>query len=66
MPKMGRPPKAREDVRSEVITFADTASNKSSYETLASQGGLTLSEWIRDTLNKEVLRECRRISKKTG
>ena len=36
-----------------MIAFADTASNKATYESKASENGMTLSEWIRDALIRE-------------
>jgi uncharacterized protein (DUF1778 family) len=54
--KMGRPPKAAEDVRGETLTLRLTMSERSALDTAASARGVEVSAWVRDLALKAAKR----------
>lgn len=52
MKKRGRPPKNPEDMLTESVMFMMLPSEKAAYVAAAIADGCTLSQWIREILNK--------------
>ena len=53
---MGRPPKAPGEAKSQVYQLRLTADEREQWESAAERAGKTLSEWIRERLNRAAKR----------
>lgn len=53
---MGRPPKAPGEAKSQVYQLRLTADEREQWESAAAKAGKTLSEWIRERLNRAAKR----------
>ena len=56
---MGRPPKAPAEAKSQVYQLRLTADERELWESAAERAGKTLSEWIRERLNRAAKRSRR-------
>jgi predicted HicB family RNase H-like nuclease len=54
--RMGRPPLAPGEAKDQVYQLRLTADERASYEAAAKRAGKTLSEWIREKLNRAAKR----------
>jgi predicted HicB family RNase H-like nuclease len=54
--RMGRPPKAPGEAKSQVYQLRLTADEREQWESAAAKAGKTLSEWIRERLNRAAKR----------
>jgi hypothetical protein len=59
MAKIGRPPRDAKFGAAKIVPIRLTDAEKALYQRAASKAGLTLSEWVRDQLNKAAQRESR-------
>lgn len=57
--KRGRPPKPPGEALAERIDLRITTAEKADYESAASRAGQSLSEWMRERLNKAAKRESK-------
>lgn len=57
--KMGRPPRASTGAMGKVFQMRLTDSERKDYQRAAERAELSLSEWIRDRLNKAAKRESK-------
>jgi len=53
-PRMGRPPKLPSEIKDRITPIRLKDDEREAYEQAAKRCGLTLSEWIRQTLNYAV------------
>jgi hypothetical protein len=59
MAKVGRPPRDPKSGATKIVPIRLTDAEKALYQRAASKAGMTLSEWIRDRLDKAAKHESR-------
>lgn len=55
----GRPPKAPDKVLGERLELRLTTAERKAYEQTANRAGLSVSEWIRETLSRAAARSAK-------